>query len=157
MEKFLSILSTLFWVGHLPKAPGTWGSLVALILGSVLVHFIAWPIFLGLIFGFFLLGIVAANAHEKLTGAHDSPKVVIDELVGMWIVLFPLEALGSQLGDFRYDGLVALILFRIFDIWKPWPVSFAETRLKGGLGVMMDDVVAGIMAAAVLIGIGYFI
>lgn len=157
MAKAFSHFATLFGVGHFPKAPGTMGSLVALILGSVLVHFIDWQVFLVLILAFLVLGVVAADAHEKLTGVHDSPKVVVDELVGMWIVLFPLEAFGAQLGDFRIDGIAAFALFRLFDIWKPWPVSWAETKFTGGFAVMLDDVAAGLMAAAVLMGLGYFI
>lgn len=157
MNKLLSLLATLFGVGHFPKAPGTAGSLVALILGSVLIHYINWQVFLGIIMALFVVGIIAANAHQKRHGEHDSPKVVIDELVGMWVVLFPLEAFGSQLGDFRYDGVAAFILFRIFDIWKPWPVSWADKEIKGGLGVMLDDVIAGVMAAFVLVAVGYLV
>jgi len=157
VEGFLSQLATLFGVGKLPKAPGTWGSLAALILGSVLVHYITWPVFALIIAALFLIGTVAASAHEKATSEHDSPKVVIDELVGMWIVLFPLEAFGTQLGDFRYDGLLAFALFRFFDILKPWPIKILEKKIPGGLGVMVDDVVAGVMAALVLMAIGYLV
>lgn len=157
MDKFLSSAATLFGVGHFPKAPGTMGSLVALILGSVLIHYIAWPEFLVIILVLFGFGVIAANAHERLSGVHDSPKVVIDELVGMWMVLFPLEAWGSQLGDFRYDAVLGFIAFRAFDIFKPWPISYVEAKTKGGLGTMADDAVAGVFASAVLMIAGYFI
>lgn len=154
MINILTFIAILFGIGKLPKAPGTWGSLFALLIAVPLVHFITWSVFLALIILIFFLGITAANAHEKSTGNYDSPQVVIDEVVGQWIAIFPLVAIGSQLGDFRIDTVIAFALFRLFDIWKPWPVSWIEQKIKGGLGVMMDDVVAGLMAAAMLLLLG---
>ena len=157
MEKFLVLLSTMFGIGKLPKAPGTWGSFAALGIAIVLVHYISWPVFFVLTALLFPIGVLAADAHAKATGAKDSPEVVIDELVGQWIAIFPLVALDPQLMDLRFGALAAFVLFRLFDIWKPWPVSWAETNIKGGLGVMADDVVAGILAAGVLLGLGYLL
>ena len=156
MNKFLALFATLFGIGKLPKAPGTWGSIFALLIAVPLVHFIEWPVFTALILVFFALGVIAANAHAKITGKEDAPEVVIDELVGQWIAILPLEVLGyAQLGDFRYDTVAAFVLFRVFDIWKPWPVSWAEKKIPGGPGVMMDDVIAGVLAALVLLAAGF--
>jgi phosphatidylglycerophosphatase A len=158
MDRFLYRLATLFGVGKLPKAPGTWGSLVALAIAVLLIHLINfnWPIFIGLTAVLFMLGIAAADVYAKKSGEEDSPKVVIDELVGQWITLFPL-ALVVPFGDFRWAAFLALVLFRAFDILKPWPIRMLEKNLKGGLGVMLDDVVAGVMAAAILYLVGAYL
>ena len=158
MDGFLYHLATLFGVGKLPKAPGTWGSLAALVIAVPLIHFINfnWPIFIGLTAVLFMLGIAAADVYAKRTGEEDSPKVVIDELVGQWITLFPL-ALVLPFGDFRWATLLAFVLFRAFDILKPWPIRRLEKKPGGGLSVMLDDVVAGIMAAAILYLVGAYL
>lgn len=156
MDRFLYYLATLFGVGNLPKAPGTWGSLAALIIAVPLLHYITWPIFIGLTAVLFMLGIAAADVHAKRSGEEDSPKVVIDELVGQWIALFPL-ALVVPFGDLRWATLLAFVLFRALDILKPWPIKRLEKKPGGGLSVMLDDALAGIMAAAILYLVGIYL
>ncbi len=136
-------LGTGFGVGLLPAAPGTWGSLVALP--------VAWGIFemagrAGLAAAALVVFAVGIWASEKCIGLwrDDDPKaVVIDEICGQWLVLLVVtpDAVHYALG---------FALFRAFDILKPWPVSWADQKIKGGLGVMVDDVLAAIYAGAVL-------
>jgi phosphatidylglycerophosphatase A len=117
------ILCSWFGAGWLKPAPGTWGSAAALPLGWLL-----W-----------WLGGTPALAK----GLEDPSWVVIDEVVGQWLTLLltPPSLLDYALG---------FALFRLFDIWKPWPVSWADQQIKGGLGIMLDDVLAGLMGLAVL-------
>jgi len=137
------LISTWFCSGLLPKAPGTWGSLAALPFAWFIVS--QWG-YTGLAIGVvlvFILGWWSSSAYVMLTGSEDPGEVVIDEVAGQWIVL-----LAAPLDPIAYAG--AFLLFRLFDILKPWPVSFADKSIKGGLGIMLDDVLAGIYGAAIL-------
>lgn len=136
-------LATWFGAGLLPRAPGTWGSLAALpfawaITGAggpwllaaatVVLSFVGWW---------------AAERYAAASGSGDPGQVVIDEVAGQWLVLTlaPRTLVGYALG---------FALFRLFDIVKPWPVSWADRRLKGGLGIMLDDILAAFYGLAVL-------
>jgi len=159
MQTFLYRLAILFGIGKLPKAPGTWGSLAALVIAVPLLHIISWPVFYGLSATVFMFGIAAADIHEKKTGKHDSGEVVIDEVVGQWIAIFPLPLILSF--DSRLDAslatFAAFVLFRFFDILKPWPIRIIEKKIQGGLGTMVDDVAAGFLAALVLVAAGFLL
>ena len=134
-----------FGAGLSPVAPGTAGSLFALL---------PWLALRELPLAYFALALVSAFAlgvwvcHWAVTALRikDPASVVWDEFVGQWIALAPLLWLPRG-GMWIFAGF---ILFRIFDIWKPWPVSWADRRIAGGLGVMLDDVFAGLYAAIVL-------
>ncbi len=100
------------------------------------------------------LGYWAARAETRGGGDPDPAEIVVDEVVGQWIALFPLSAglwfAGVAPQVFPWPGwLGAFLMFRLFDIWKPWPVSWADRR-PGALGIMLDDILAGLMAAAVV-------
>jgi phosphatidylglycerophosphatase A len=137
------LIATCCGVGLIPIAPGTCGSLVALP--------IAWAIRAGsgaaglaLALAIVLVaGCWAAAAVAKASGAEDPGAVVVDEVAGQWLVLLavPFDPVAWAL---------AFLLFRLFDIWKPWPVRWADRRVKGGLGIMLDDIVAAGYAAIVL-------
>lgn len=156
MPFFFFHLSTLFGIGKLPKAPGTWGSLAALVFAIFILHYISWPFFMVITALMVPIGVIAADVHFRKTKVVDPPEVVVDELVGMWITLFPLAWI-IPFDDLRYAAVAAFVLFRVFDIWKPWPISLTENNLKGGLGVMADDIVAGVMAAGVLWALGVLV
>lgn len=131
--------------GLAPSAPGTWGTAVAVLLAPIL--FFPLPL-MGRIFvlvGLFILGGLAASRAELLLGRSDPGEVVIDELLGLWLVLLPFYEPTLPL------LVAAFLLFRFFDILKPWPVSASELWLPGGFGVMIDDVVAGALAMLCLI------
>ncbi len=162
MDKFLAHLATLFGVGHLPKMPGTWGSLFALLIAVPASHFISWQIFIGVTLAFIPIGILAAGAYQAKTGKHDSGKVVIDELVGQWIAMFPLIlaapfGFGVPFDDFRWATLAAFGLFRFFDVVKPWPIRWMDQNIKDGWGVMADDIAAGAITALILYAMGVYL
>ncbi len=125
--------------GLSPKAPGTCGSFLAMFFCMALLMAPWYVTPLVAIVGFFI-GVKACNEAEKAMGTHDHGGLVIDEFVGMFIsiIAFPQGA--------WYLAILAFALFRCFDILKPFPVSYADRNIKGGLGVMVDDVLAGIYA-----------
>jgi phosphatidylglycerophosphatase A len=137
------LLATWFGTGLLPRVPGTWGSAAALPF--------AWLIALefgstGLLVGgaiAFCIGIWAAGLYVKRCGAEDPGPVVIDEVAGQWITLAfaPVDPLAYLLG---------FILFRLSDILKPWPANWADRHLTGGLGAMLDDMLAALYACAAM-------
>jgi phosphatidylglycerophosphatase A len=136
------LVATWFGAGLLPLAPGTWGSLAALPVGYLLVRLGgAWALAAGVI-AVFALGLWASG--RVIAGADnaDPGEVVIDEVAGQWLALLPVAF------DWRLWP-VAFVAFRLADIAKPWPVSLAERRLPGALGVMTDDLLAGVYAGLV--------
>ncbi len=143
-------LATLGPIGHLRPAPGTIGSLVALGTGYLIASFSLGVLVAGILV-LSIMGIFAAERYGQSTGKKDASEVIIDEVAGQWIplVIIPLEIEWY---------IAAFLLFRFFDISKIGPVGHAE-RFAGGVGVMADDLVAGILAALVLwlgaIAMGY--
>ena len=134
-------LATLGPIGHMRPAPGTIGSLVALGTGYMIASF-SLGVLVAAILAVAILGIFAAERYGQRTGKKDASEVIIDEVAGQWIplVIIPLEVEWY---------VAAFLLFRFFDISKIGPVGHAE-NLTGGIGVMADDLVAGILAAVVL-------
>lgn len=137
------LLCSWFGAGWLKPAPGTWGSAAALPLGWLLWWIGGTPALAIASILIFVLGWWASARIVKMDGLEDPSWVVIDEVVGQWLTL--LLTPPSLL-----DYAVGFALFRLFDIWKPWPVSWADQKIKGGLGIMLDDVLAGLMGLAVL-------
>lgn len=133
------LLATWFGAGLIRPAPGTFGSLAAIPVGWLIYYLFGLYGFLLAILLIFPIGVYAAQKFDEKSGAHDSSSIVIDEVIGMWIAAIP-AALNI------WVWAAAFILFRLFDIWKPWPVWWADEDLKGGFGVMSDDVLAGIYA-----------
>jgi phosphatidylglycerophosphatase A len=149
------VIATFFYIGHLRPAPGTWASLAALLVGFAIIHTTG---FFGLCFAIlasFSLGWWATAAQTKGKVDHDPSEIVIDEVAGQWISIFPLAIWPQQFDISICYWLLAFGAFRMFDITKPGLVGWAD-RQPGPLGVMLDDVIAGIMAAAV-IGLVMFI
>jgi phosphatidylglycerophosphatase A len=150
-------ISTFFFVGLLPKAPGTWGSLAALPLAYILHLIGGFALFFAATVIVFFVGWWATSKETAGKENHDPGEIVIDEVVGQWITLFPVSfALScSVIGEICVPlGLVivAFVLFRLYDIRKPSLVGTAD-KMNTALGVMLDDVAAGLMAAAALIGL----
>ena len=144
-----TIFVSVFGIGFIPIASGTFGSLAGLIIGYAL-NLINYNLFFIMIPILFIFGVIASNKYQKLTGEKDSSVIVVDEVVGQLIAMM-----------FVMDNLIlvfiSFIIFRIFDIFKPWPASYADTKMSGGLGVMLDDVFAGIYAAILIYLIRYLI
>ncbi|MGN8374805.1 phosphatidylglycerophosphatase A family protein [Helicobacter pylori] len=140
MDKFSlrACFLTLFFSGYSKKAPGTIGSLVALLLGLPVLIFSANTLFLGAIF-VGLIAITQIDKEEEETKRHDSSYIVIDELVGMWLAM--------AISGLSLAGVVlSFIFFRIYDITKPSLIGKIDKEVKGGLGVVADDALAGILA-----------
>ncbi|MBX2834096.1 MAG: phosphatidylglycerophosphatase A [Micavibrio sp.] len=144
------ILATWFGFGVMKPAPGTWGSIGALPFGIVIYMAFGLIPFIVSIALVTAIGWWAAHGFEKRTGIHDSKHVVIDEVAGQWIALIPVFFMLDINAPFI---ALAFILFRIFDILKPWPVSYFDQKVSGASGVMGDDLVAGFFAASILYGI----
>lgn len=142
MHTLIIFIATGCYSGYLPKAPGTWGSLVGLLL-FYLLHNLSLPVYLAVTAGLFVVGSFAAGEMEKILDNRDPGVVVIDEIVGMLITMIAVPATPLAM-------VLGFILFRIFDIAKPFPVNFFDQRFHGGLGIMLDDVVAGIYALIIL-------
>ncbi|WQV91222.1 phosphatidylglycerophosphatase A [Helicobacter pylori] len=140
MDKFSlrACFLTLFFSGYSKKAPGTIGSLVALLLGLPILIFSANTLFLGAIF-IGLIAIAQIDKEEEETKRHDSSYIVIDELVGMWLAM--------AISGLSLAGVVlSFIFFRIYDITKPSLIGRIDKEVKGGLGVVADDALAGVLA-----------
>lgn len=147
-------IATFFYVGLLRPAPGTWGALAALPFGYLLHRLGGFPLLAIATAALFALGYWAVRAQTRANPAEDPAEVIVDEVVGQWIALFPLSAglwmMGMPPALFPWPGWVGgFLMFRLFDIWKPWLVGRAD-RLHSPLGVMLDDVVAGIFAGIVV-------
>ncbi|WP_154513601.1 phosphatidylglycerophosphatase A [Helicobacter pylori] len=154
MDKFSlrACFLTLFFSGYSKKAPGTIGSLVALLLGLPILIFSANTLFLAAV----LIGLIAIaqiDKEEEESKIHDSSYIVIDELVGMWLAM---AISGLSLASV----VLSFIFFRIYDITKPSLIGKIDKEVKGGLGVVADDALAGVLAGlSVLLAInilGFF-
>ncbi len=139
------LLATGLGSGCARHAPGTWGTLPGIALAWGL-HGLAPALAWGLLLVLGLAGILICEVAGRRLGVSDHGGIVYDEIIGYAIValLLPLTPLNL---------LLAFIAFRVFDIWKPWPIRWADRHVGGGLGVMLDDVLAGLLAAAVLLPI----
>ena len=152
-------LATWGYAGLLPFVPGTWGSAAALPFAALLHWLGSFPLLAGATVGVFFLGWWATAEETRGKDNHDPGEIVIDEVAGQWLTFLPLSYVlwthGNTVGILPWPGIVGgFVLFRVFDILKPWPVSWAD-RKSTPFGVMFDDILAGIYAALVLTLAGY--
>jgi phosphatidylglycerophosphatase A len=143
MKHPLGWVAAGFGAGFSPRAPGTVGSLAALLPWWFLLRHLPLPAYLAMLAATFALGCWAAHWTIRTTKIEDPGLVVWDEYVGMWIALLLAPPGWVWI-------VVGFGLFRLFDIWKPWPVSWADDKLHGGFGAMLDDAIAGLYALIVL-------
>ncbi|HEX7816366.1 phosphatidylglycerophosphatase A [Dyella sp.] len=138
--------------GLAPVAQGTFGSLAALIPWWWL-HRLGVPAYVAMLCIGFVIGVWACEIAGRRLRVDDHRSLVWDEFIGQWIALLPLQWL-----PFSWPMLAAgFVLFRLFDVSKPWPIGWVDRRVKGGFGVMIDDVIAGVFAAIVLALLGYLL
>ncbi len=130
---------TFFYSGLSPYAPGTAGSILAGIVGFIILQFFHTDTLFLLTILITLIAITEINKYEAKTLSHDDKSIVIDEVAGLWLAFVLSSATITQM-------LFSFIFFRIFDIWKPSFIGKIDRDVKGGLGVMGDDIVAGILA-----------
>ena len=146
--------------GLSPKAPGTVGTLASLPVGLAILYYFGMETLFMLTLSITIIGIFEVTKYEQNTGIHDQQHIVIDEAAGMWLSLMIAYATAIQM-PYAYAELIAIILsfatFRLFDIWKPSTIGWIDRELQGGLGVMLDDILAGIagglLTVVVLLGI----
>ncbi|MBZ5605397.1 MAG: phosphatidylglycerophosphatase A [Acidobacteriia bacterium] len=145
------LIATWFYSGYAPKAPGTAGSIAAIAIAWIIHQYTGLS---GVAFGYIaallsIPGVWAADAMARESGLEDPQIVVVDEVIGQWVTLAGAAALNWK------SWLIALALFRVFDMWKPWPIRKLE-KLPGGVGIVADDVLAGVYGAVVLFAAGWF-
>ena len=142
MSDPVHLLAAGFGSGLAPRAPGTAGTLAGVLLYLALAA-LPLPVYLGLSLGLFLLGVWICGRAARDLNAHDHPSIVFDEMIGYLVTMA-----GAPFGI----GWLALgfVLFRFFDIVKPWPISLLDRKVPGGFGIMLDDLAAGLLALAVL-------
>jgi len=147
--------------GLSPKAPGTVGTLASLPVGLTVLYYFGIETLFTLTLAITVIGIFEINKYENETGIHDQQHIVIDEAAGMWLSLIIAHSTAITM-SYPYVEILAIIFsfaaFRLFDIWKPSTIGWIDREIKGGLGVMMDDVLAGIaggfLSVIILMGIG---
>lgn len=142
MDRLIVALATGLYSGKIPLAPGTWGSAFALI-PWYFCRGLSLASYLIVLTVLFVIGFLTAGSAEKILDRPDPGCIVIDEILGIFITL-------TLAPNHPVAWLLGFILFRIFDVLKPYPVSWLDTHLHGGIGIMMDDVMAGIYALACL-------
>jgi len=144
LKKPSHLFASLFGIGLLRPAPGTWGSLVAILIWYFAeflhssIHIIL-PIFI--LFSWLICSQASHDSESK-----DNSAIVIDEMAGMLVTL-------SFVSHGVTTYLAAFLLFRLFDIWKPWPISWVDNNVKGGLGILLDDLIAGLFAGGIIYAI----
>jgi len=136
----IHFLALGFGSGLLPKAPGTYGTLAAIPLYLLLAP-TTMTTYLAIVIVMSIAGIYICGKAAKDSGVHDHGAIVWDEIVGFLITMFMVPLSWKSV-------VVGFILFRLFDIFKPWPISFVDKNLHGGLGIMVDDILAGFAALA---------
>ncbi len=146
------ILATWFWSGWLRPAPGTWGSLAAMPFVWWILEFHDAMRLGKAALLCFVIGCWASAVYGRLSRSHDSGEIVIDEVAGIWFTF-------AFIGYYTTVSVPVLVLgflaFRLFDIVKPFPIRLADRRVPGGYGVMLDDLLAAIYAAAAVLGVIY--
>jgi len=135
--------------GAVPKAPGTFGTLAAIPIWMLFAD-LSLGYYLALVVASFLLGVWLCGRTSSDLGVHDHGGIVWDEFVGLWITYLALPEGVSWV-------VIGFVLFRLFDILKPWPIGWVDKRVSGGLGIMLDDVLAGIMSLVCVQGLSYLI
>lgn len=151
---------TFFGAGLSPKAPGTVGTLASLPVGLAIIYYLGVETLFMFTLAITIIGIFEVNKYEQATGIHDHQQIVIDEAAGMWLSLMIAYSTATAM-SYPYVEILAITFsfaaFRLFDIWKPSTIGWIDRELKGGLSVMLDDVLAGIagglLSALLLMGI----
>ncbi len=146
MKSLSKIIATFFGVGYFPVAPGTLTSLIVVLLYKFYLHSLSWPFYLLLLVLLFSVGIFTSTKYSLEIKKHDPRRIVIDEAFGQLLVLFQI---GESWGTGWLPLLSCFLLFRIFDIIKPFPIKKVET-LPEGWGIVMDDLVAAVYAGVII-------
>ncbi len=164
-DKFHTAIATGFWVGKIPFAPGTFGSLLAVAMwvgfNHLFIKFESTPLFIGAFWiGLFLIltiiGIFSAEAYAKQINKEDPGEIVIDEICGQLLAFLNASIVMNVTNDYLLIFLT-FIFFRLFDITKPFVIGLADKNIKGGFGIMLDDLISGVAAAVLVYAVYVFI
>ena len=144
-------LSTLYFVGKISPIPGTLGSLIGIVVGIFLLYYSSLLIFLSFLILLFIISYFSISSYtiDPKSSGHDPAEVIIDEFLGQLISMIPIFTLAQGIKSLLVYGLISFVLFRFFDIIKPWPISYFD-NMKNPLGVILDDIAAGIISALIL-------
>ncbi len=142
MTSIFRIMATFFGIGYFPLAPGTLASLIVVLLYKFFLHQLSWPVHLLVFWGVFIAGIIASDRMSSKWKTEDPQKVVIDEAAGQYLALFQLSPSWLPL-------LLSFLLFRLFDILKPFPIRRIESFPRGW-GIMLDDFVAALYSGIIV-------
>ena len=152
-DRFIVFCGVGFGSGLAPKAPGTFGSAFALLFVPLWLYLGLSASLIAIVFMSFI-GIYICGHTAKVINVHDDGRIVWDEFAGQSITFLPLIYLGQMNWLWL---LVGFALFRLFDIWKPWPIRVIDRQVAGGFGIMLDDIIAGLWAALCILLYFYFI
>tara|TARA_B100000795_G_scaffold214717_1_gene168515 strand:+ start:185 stop:679 length:495 start_codon:yes stop_codon:yes gene_type:complete len=156
-KNFSAFLALGFGSGLMKKAPGTFGTLVAIPF-FLFLQLLSQPLIYFFIFTIFFIGIYVSDKTSQALAMKDPSCIVIDEIVGFLLLLILVgHLIGAGISITKIDFILAFILFRIFDIWKPFPIDLLEEKFKGGFGIMIDDIGAAIYAFIIFMLIHYAI
>jgi len=161
LKKLHTIIATGFYIGKIPFAPGTFGSLLAVAMWIVVNHFFPFELpliifWISLLILLSILGVFSAQSHSKTIGKDDAGEIVIDEVCGQ-LLTFLIAAIVIDVSQNYLLIFLGFIFFRLFDITKPFIIGIADKNVKGGIGVMLDDLLAGFAAAVLLYAVDAFI
>ncbi|MGR5412895.1 phosphatidylglycerophosphatase A [Vibrio astriarenae] len=148
------LLATGFGSGLSPIVPGTMGTVAAIPFYLVLVQLPIW-LYIAVVIASCLIGVTICQKTSDDMGVHDHGSIVWDEFAGLWITMLVVPLLSLSPFDWNWLG-AGFVLFRFFDMVKPWPIGWLDKRVHGGLGIMIDDIVAGVMSAVALVTVGHF-
>ena len=155
MNKIISIFTTLFGIGYSPIAPGTIGSIFSIVLLYFLIKFVSYSFLVIIFIIIFFTSLKLIEKYSNLLKSHDSSTIVIDEFLGIFLIILFYDYLKFT-NDFIMFLLI-LILFRFFDILKIFPINWVDKNIKNSLGVVLDDLLAGVYSIIVLYSINVFI
>ena len=157
MKNLTKFLVSIFFVGYIKFAPGTWGTLVSLLIMYILFNILSLPIItLAIIFIFlFFISNYLINYFSLITNSHDSKHIVIDELLGVFLIFLFYDLIFLFNDILTY--LLIFLLFRFFDIFKLFPANFFDKHYKNGYGVIIDDIIAGLYTVLTLVILNAFI
>lgn len=144
MKKIFYLISTIFGIGFFPIFPGTIASIIGSFFCLLIMYFVSLKNMLFIIMLFFILGIFICHYASQYIKKHDHKSIVLDEIIGVFIVITLLPKQNLKF------FILGIILFRLFDIIKPWPIHYIDNNIKGGIGIMIDDIIAGIFSILVL-------
>ena len=158
IKKFNLFFLSLFYIGKIKFAPGTLASLITCLLFLLFVNFFDIFILFFCTVLIFIYSLIAINNSSDSFDSNDPPEIVIDEVVGQMLPLLAIPVYETlYIAPKEYYCVASFLLFRLFDIWKPFPINYVDSNTKGALGIMLDDILAGIYSIFILTLVFFFI